>query len=659
MKASALMSAVSLVAATLACGTAMTRADVPPPTPHQVSVDPLVPYPIETPADLARAIREYYTKFEVRIAMRDGVHLFTNYYMPEDRSRTWPVLLVRTPYGLAPYGVDNTPNDDEGRPLRQIAPSPDLVRRGYVFVHQDVRGRMMSEGTFMDVRPQRTTSAGVDESTDAYDTIDWLVKNVPSNNGKVGVWGISYPGFYAAQAAISGHPALRAVSPQAPVTEWYLGDDFHHNGALMVASAFDFDESFGKVRPVPTKKAVWEHEAERSDVYDFFLSMEPISNAFPKGKLPFWDDLLAHPNRDDFWKVRDPRPRYRSVKPAVLTVGGLYDAEDLFGAIETYRAFEKQSPGAQNFVVLGPWSHGGWSRTDGDHLGDVSFGPKTSTFYRERIETPFFERYLRGADVPLPPEAWVFETGTNVWHAWPSFPPPGAHTDTLYFHGGGALSSSAPAPKEADSGQDSFVSDPLKPVPYRGRSSEGIDEDYMTEDQRFAARRPDVLVYQTSVLAESVTLAGPMEARLWVSTTGTDADFVVKVIDVHPVDSRDPTQNPMGIRWAGYQELVRAEVMRGRFRDGFELPKPFVPGAPALVHFTLPDVCHTFRGGHRIMVQVQSTWFPLVDRNPQTFVEPEKATAGDFKSATHTLFRAQDRASSLAVTLFAGHLPRD
>jgi putative CocE/NonD family hydrolase len=651
--------ALSAAAVSLACGTAATHAVAEPQRAATAArPEPLVPYPVDNEADLARAIREYYTKFEVRIPMRDGTRLFTNYYVPRDRGRTWPILLTRTPYGLTPYGVDNMPRADEARLLRGFAPSPELVRLGYVFAHQDVRGRMMSEGTFVDVRPHRASERDIDETTDAYDTIDWLVRNVPSNDGKVGVWGISYPGFYAAQAAISGHPALRAASPQAPVTEWFLGDDFRHNGAFMLAQAFDFYESFGRPRPAPTKRARWEHEAERADAYDFYLALGSVANAAPQGMIPFWDELLAHPNRDAFWKARDPRPFYRDVKPAVLTVGGVYDAQDAFGALETYHSFERQSPGAHNFFVMGPWRHGGWARTDGDHLGDISFGAKTSAFYREKIEVPFFERYLRGMDSPAPPEAWIFETGTNVWRAWPSFPPPGARRDALYFHKSGALSSLPPAAAEDDAGRDSYPSDPAKPVPYRARPSEDIDEDYMSEDQRFAARRPDVLTYETGTLDADVTLAGPLTARLWVATTGSDADFVVKLVDVHPADSRDPEPNPKGIRMAGYQELVRGEVIRGRFRDGFESPKAFVPGEPALVRFAIPDVCHTFRAGHRLMVQVQSSWFPLVDRNPQTFVEVAKAAPGDFRAATHTVFRSKERPSSLEVTVAAGALPR-
>ena len=627
------------------------------------SVDePLVRGPIDSDADVARAIRAHYTKYEHKIPMRDGVHLFTAVYVPKEATRSYPILLTRTPYSVQPYGIDAYPSEKNTRVLRRFAPSSQLIKEGYIFVHQDVRGRMMSEGTFVDVRPHRSSEksekkAAIDESTDAYDTIDWLVKNVPNNTGKVGVWGISYPGFYAAQAAVDAHPALKAVSPQAPVTEWFLGDDFHLNGALFLADAFDFYASFGKPRPEPTKKAEWKSEHEGQDIYDFFLALGPVANAntkYLKDKIAFWNDLMAHPTRDDFWKARDPRPFYRDAKPAIMTVGGWLDGEDLWGALETYRAFERQRPRSENVLVMGPWRHGGWSRTDGDRHGDISFGQKTSHFYREHIELSFFQRHLKGKSGPAAPEAWVFETGTNTWRKEVTWPPADAKPATFFFQDGGKLGATAPVGADGD---DAYPSDPRKPVPYRSRPGDAIDADYMSDDQRFAARRPDVLVYSTGDLDGDVTLAGPIEASLWVSTTGTDADFVVKVIDVWPADAADPEPNPTNVHLAGYQQLIRAEVMRGKFRSSFERPEPFKPNEPALVKFTLPDVCHTFRPGHRIMVQVQSSWFPLVDRNPQTFVDIHKATEADFRPATHRVFRTKDKPSSIKVTLQRGALP--
>ena len=599
-------------------------------------------------AAYAALIRANYTKYDVRIPMRDGKKLYTTFYIPKDRSQTYPILLTRTPYGVKPYGSDHYPNLDEPRTLRNFAPSKAMVRDGFIFVHQDVRGRMMSEGEFVDVRPVQTGKSGVDETTDAYDTVAWLLKNVPAHNGNVGVWGISYPGFYAAQAAISGHPAIKAVSPQAPVTDWFVGDDFHHNGAFFLADAFGFYSSFGKPRKELTRSWEWGFEYDAADGYEFFLRMGPLSNAnalYLKGGIPFWNDLMKHGSLDAFWKARNPRPHYKNVKPAVMTVGGWFDAEDLFGALETYRAFETQSPGAKNTIVMGPWKHGGWSREAGDRHGDLTFGQKTSSFYQEQIELPFFRRHLKGAQGGTPPEALMFETGTNMWHRFPAWPPPGATRATFHFGPGGTLVRTKP--NETDEAFDSYVSDPAKPVPYIGPPTLKIDKNYMTADQRFAATRPDVLVFSTDELTEDVRLAGPLEAQLWVSTTGTDADFIVKIIDVHPVN----TSKGKPTKLSGYQQLVRGEVMRGKFRDSFETPKPFVPGQPTLVRFKLPDVCHSFRAGHRIMVQVQSSWFPLVDRNPQSVTDIYAANASDFKAATHRIHRSASMPSGVTVTL--------
>lgn len=470
---------------TLACGASAAPRPPEPrksgPPPARGADEPLVPGPVETDADLARAIREHYTKYEYRIPMRDGVRLFTVAYVPKDPLHTYPILMMRTPYGVLPYGVDAYPSENNARTLRRFAPSSHIVKEGHIIVHQDVRGRMMSEGTFVDSRPAAAKKGDIDESTDAYDTIDWLVKNVPNNNGKVGVWGISYPGFHAAQSAIDAHPVLKAVSPQAPVTDWFLGDDFHHNGALFLADAFDFHASFGKPRPAPTKKAEWKSEQEGQDIYDFFLGLGPVANAnerYLKGKIGFWNDLMDHPTLDDFWKARDPRPRYRDAKPAVMTVGGWFDAEDLWGTLETYRAFERQNPRNENLLVMGPWRHGGWAREDGDRHGDISFGQKTSLFYREHIELPFFQRHLEGKK-SAPVEAWMFETGTNTCQAFSTWPPAGTKQTTLYFHPHGKLAASAPTTAE---GEDAYISDPSKPVPYRGTPGDKIDPHYMSDD---------------------------------------------------------------------------------------------------------------------------------------------------------------------------------
>jgi uncharacterized protein len=652
---------VLLALGSASCAGAQPAIAAPQKAPAAAADDgPLIHAELKDDADIARAIRENYTKYEYRIPMRDGVKLFTAVYIPKDPSHTYPMLMMRTPYGVMPYGVDTYPGSQNARILRRFAPSALFVREGYIFVHQDVRGKMMSEGTFVDVRPRAAARGQIDESTDAYDTIEWLVHNVPRNNGKVGAWGISYPGFYAAQAAIDAHPALKAVSPQAPVTDWFAGDDFHHNGAFLLADALDFYASFGKPRPGPTTRMVWSFDHDKGDAYDFYLALGPLSNANTKylhDGIPFWNDLMAHGTRDDWWKARDPRPNYQRIKPAMMTVGGWFDAEDLYGALETYKSIEKQSPGGDNTLVMGPWSHGGWARTDGDHLGDVTFGAKTSLFYRENIEFPFFQRHLKGKPAKDPTEAWIFETGTNVWQRYAAWPPKEAHPVTLFLRANGQLAAASPATAEDESGYDAYVSDPARPVPYRAKLSADLDHDYMTDDQRFASRRPDVLVYATGDLGDDVTLAGPIEANLWVSATGTDADFVVKLIDVYPQDLPDPEPNPTGVRLGGYQALVRGEVMRGKFRQSFEKPEAFKPGEPTQVHFALPDTSHTFRAGHRIMIQIQSTWFPLVDRNPQTFTDIYAAKESDFHVATHRVYRTLERPSGVKILVTRGSLP--
>ena len=602
--------------------------------------------PAALPAQGLEYVKAHYTKYEYRIPMRDGVRLFTAVYVPKDDSQTYPILLNRTPYSVAPYGVDQYKDN--------LGPSPLFGKEGYIFAYQDVRGRMMSEGEFVNMRPHNPAKSGpkdVDESSDTYDTIDWLLKHVPGHNGKVGQSGISYPGFYTAAGMVDAHPALRAASPQAPVTDWFVGDDFHHNGALFLPHCFNFMAVFGKPRPEPTKKFGERFEHGTPDGYDFFLRMGPLGNAdyrYLKGSVAFWNDVIKHGTYDDFWKARNLRQHLKDVKPAVLTVGGWFDAENLFGALETFKKVEANRPPAFNHLVMGPWVHGGWSRGEGDALGPVHFNDKTSAYFREQVELPFFEFHLKGKGADKLPKALVFETGTNRWRKYDVWPPARSRSKSLYFHADGKLSFEAPSA----SGEvfDEFGSDPAKPVPYLERVSVNMEKEYMTADQRFASRRPDVLVYQSDVLTEDVTVSGPVGADLRVSTTGTDADWVVKLIDVYPDDwpDADPN-NPAAPKMGGYQQLVRGDVMRGKFRNSYEKPEPFEPGRPARVKFTLADTCHTFRTGHRIMVQVQSSWFPLSDRNPQTFVDIYNAKPDDFKKATHRVYRSGELRSCVTV----------
>ncbi len=591
-------------------------------------------------------IKANYTKYEYEIAMRDGKKLFTSVFVPKDASHPYPILLKRTPYSVGPYGEDSYPTD--------LGPSSTLAKDGFIMVNQDVRGRWMSEGQFMDMRPEKAVKKGpddTDESTDTWDTIDWLVKHVPDNNGRVGLWGISYPGFYAAAGMIDAHPALKAVSPQAPITDWFIGDDFHHNGALYLPHMFRFFYGFGRPRPDPITEAPPLPDATHNpNGYDYFLGLGPLSNIDEKvfkGDVAFWREIVKHPNYDEFWQARNLRPHLKNIKPAVMTVGGWFDAEDLFGALNTYKSVETQSPGAVNMVVMGPWAHGGWSgKNAGDHLGQVRFGAKTAEFFRDQIEAPFFQKYLKDKkDVDLP-EAYMFETGSNQWRKYDAWPPKNAVARRLYLGSGGKLSFDSPAQEKAF---DEYVSDPAKPVPYTGAISPGMTREHMLDDQRFASSRPDVLVYETDALTSDVTVAGPLEPRLFVSTTGSDSDWVVKLVDVYPDTFPDPDPNPSGVRMGGYQQLVRGELMRGRFRHSYEKPEAFTPGKMDTVDYAMPDVCHTFRRGHRIMIQIQSSWFPLADRNPQTFVDIYNAKASDFQKAVERVYRSRSAPSSVEV----------
>lgn len=595
--------------------------------------------------ELSEFIHANYTKSEYLAPMRDGVRLFISVYAPKDTSRRYPIWMTRTPYTVAPYGADNY--------RANLGPSEYFARAGYIFAYCDVRGRGKSEGQFVHVRPfipDKTSSRQTDEATDAYDSIDFLLKTIPNNNGRVGVWGISYPGFYATMAMLSGHPALKAVSPQAPVTEWFLGDDWRHNGALFLAHAFNFLSSFGRPPTGENEIPGPSFDFGTPDGYDFFLRMGPLANAdkeFFHGQIAYWDELISHDTYSDYWKSRDPLPYLKNVHAAVMTVGGWFDAEDAYGALHTAQTMREQDPGAVLVQVEGPWFHGQWNRDSGESLGDVQFHQKTGEYFREHIEFPFFQYFLKGEGDGKFPGAYVFEAGRNEWHTLDRWPPPNATPKTYYFAGGGALSASPPS--AAGDAFDEYVSDPAKPVPHIPYISNQMSAPYMTADQRFAGRRTDVLVYQTPPLAHDVTFAGPLTASLYVSTSGTDSDWVVKLIDVYPGNYPDPDPNPKGVQMGGYEQLVRGEPFRGKFRQSFAHPVPFEPGKPTKVEFQLLDVFQTFRRGHRIMVQVQSSWFPLVDRNPQKFLKIDEAQASDFQKATERVYRSANLPSSLTV----------
>ncbi len=599
-------------------------------------------------------VKAHYTKFEYRIPMRDGKKLFTAVYAPKDSSQAHPILMDRTPYSVAPYGEDQY--------RKHLGPSEEFEKADYIFVYQDVRGRYLSEGEFLEMHPHvdvKKSPQDVDDSTDTYDTIEFLLKRLPNNNGKVDIWGISYPGFYTSASIIDSHPALKAASPQAPMTDLFMSDDAYHGGAFMLAANFGFYTQFKPFAEpaLPPKERV-PFDFGTPDGYEFYLQAGPIANLdklYLKGSNPLFIDQLLHNTYDDYWKARDLSRHMKNIKCAVMVVGGWFDAEDLSGPFKTFHAIAQNNPGTPDALVVGPWVHGGWAGTDGDHLGDVQFAAKTSEFFRANIQFPFFEYYLKGKGSGLP-KAYMFETGTNVWRKYDAWPPAQAQAKTLYFRAGGKLSLEPPAEKE---GFDEYVSDPAHPVPFIDYISDSVPQRYMVDDQRFAARRPDVLVYETDPLTEDMTIAGPLSPRLKVASTGTDSDFVVKLIDVYPSDYPDAETAPGGKRvlgppavyMGGYQQLLRGEPMRAKFRNSWEHPEALTPGKLAEVNFSMPDVNHTFRKGHRIMVQVQSSWFPLADRNPQSFVDIPNAKPGDFQKATEQVFHRKDAASGVEVML--------
>jgi hypothetical protein len=617
-------------------------------------------------------IKTHYAKFEYRIPMRDGVKLFVSVYTPQagafKDAGPYPFLMTRTPYSCGPYGEDKMP--------ARLGPSQELLESGYIFVCGDARGRYQSEGVFQEMNPHiddKKSNKDVDESTDTYDTVEFLLKHVENNNGKVGITGISYPGFYTSASIIDSHPAIKAASPQAPMTNLFFNDDGYHGGAFMLSANHGFYVFFKPQKnPVPLEKTR-ESGLPDIDTYKFYLRAGPTENldkAFQgsnQGSNFLFHDQLMHTTYDDYWKKRDLSRHMKNIHAAVMTVGGWFDAEDLSGPFQTFHAIDEFNPGAVNTLVVGPWTHGGWARTDGDRLGDVTFNSKTSLFYRAKIEYPFFEFYLKGVDkfdnksggAPLP-KAYVFETGSDVWKRYDAWPPKSATAKTLYFRAGGKLSFDAPTEK---TGVDEYVSDPAHPVPFVGYVTDTVPQRYMADDQRFAATRADVLVYETEPLTEDVTIAGPVRPKLKVASSGTDSDFVVKLIDVYPDDYPNPPSDAVGKRivgaapivMGGYEQLVRGEPMRAKFRDSWEKPTALTPGKMVSVNAEMPDVNHTFRAGHRIMVQVQSSWFPLVDRNPQTFVDIPLAKPEQFVKATESVYRRADAASGVEVLVVPQH----
>ena len=583
--------------------------------------------------------RAQYNLKEYHIPMRDGIELFTVVYTPKDTSKKVPILLNRTCYNASKY-TDYGLNG---------YPSKYLLHDGYILVFQDVRGRYMSDGTFDNMRPNipgndPKNKIAIDESSDTWDTIDWMIKNIKGNNGKVGMYGISYPGFYAAAALPDAHPALKASSPQAPIADFFF-DDFHHQGAYLESYSAAF-AVFGYQKEGRTRDSWYKDKIKRfydnpaADGYDFYLRMGPLKNLTKKFHYDnfFWNQIVEHPNYDEFWQKRNLLPHLKNITPAVMTVGGWFDAEDLYGPLNIYKTVEATSPKAKNTIVMGPWDHGGWAREKGKTTHNhIYFGDSIATFYQKEIERKFFAHYLKGEETNPLPEAFMFDTGIKKWKSFDAWPPTDIEPITLYFGENGKLSINEPTNEKT---VFDYISDPKKPVPYTSQT-EGLTftpRRFMSDDQRQASRRPDVLTFESDILSDDKVLAGEILTKLKVSMSGTDADFIVKLIDVYPDDHPNYEHNPENIIMGGYQQLVRSEVFRGRYRNGFEIPEPFVSGKPTEVDFRLQDVLHTFKKGHRIMIQIHSTWFPYIDRNPQKYVDNiYKADAADFIKSTITI----------------------
>ncbi|MFH1572547.1 MAG: CocE/NonD family hydrolase [Acidobacteriota bacterium] len=575
---------------------------------------------------------------EVMIPMRDGVKLHATIYSPKQAAGPLPVLFIRTPYGIA------------GAARNFRIAYGELADDGYIFVFQDIRGRYASEGTFVMQRPvrDRRDPKSIDEATDASDSIAWLLANVPRNNGRVGMLGVSYGGWLTAMAMLEPHPALRAVSPQASPADMWLGDDFHHNGAFRLSYGFEY------AARMETSKEDEIFEFDRYDTFDWYLALGPLSNVnarYLHGKIPTWNDFVAHPDYDEFWKRQTLVPYLTAVRVPTLNVAGWWDQEDFYGPMRIYEVLEQHDDKGMNFLVAGPWNHGGWNRGDANTLGAVDFGSATGKHFREQIQAPWFASLLKDREIQRQPEAWTFEAGGNTWQAWDAWPPKSRTTDRrLYFHADGRLSFEAPT--DSDPGAlDSYISDPARPVPYRHRPIQATYfpagsgwSTWLAEDQRFVDDRPDVLSWETEPLQEDIAIAGRIEARLFASTTGSDCDWVVKLIDVYP------EKMPENWKMAGYQLMVANEVFRGRYRNSFEKPEPIPSNQVVRFAIGLHTQNYRFLKGHRIMVQVQSTWFPVIDRNPQTFVPNIfEARAEDFRSATQRIYRTQEHPSHVMI----------
>ena len=596
------------------------------------------------PAEDASAyVREHYIKSEHMVTMRDGVNLFTIVYEPKDTTATYPIMLFRTPYSIGPYGPEEF--------RAPLGPTHEFDEDGYIYVFQDVRGKFRSEGEFEVIKPLYLDPADSrsDESTDNYDTIEWALNNISNHNGRVGQWGISYPGWQTVMGMVERHPALVASSPQASPSDMFIGDDWHHNGAFRIMYSFSWLAGNARRRDQPTENRPERFDYGTESGYDFFLSVgsaASVDELFFGNEVPAWRDFIEHPNYDEFWQNQNALNYLMDIDHPVLNVAGWFDTEDFYGPMSIYQTIEANNPDNQSTLVVGPWLHGGWRRMDGDFLGCIDFETKTSHYFQNELQFPFFNRHLKDAGNWSAPEAVVFETGRNEWRTYDTWPPTGVEQVHLYLNENGTLTFEAPSLSGMDN-HDTYISDPSNPVPFSAEERTTLGHLWKVEDQRFASERSDVLVYQSDVLEEDLTIAGPILADIFVSTTGTDSDWIVKLIDVYP-DNAPPSEScdvPMG----GFQMHLAGEIMRGRYRNSFEHPEAMVPGEITPIHIDLRDRFHTFKAGHRIMVHVQSSWFPAYDRNPQTYVDIYRARAEDYQPASQTVYRSADYPSKVTV----------
>ena len=593
----------------------------------------------------------HYDRTEMMIPMRDGIRLFTVVLEPKNRSQRYPIILYRTPYSIEAYG-------DSFPPVDKIAPAEEMLEEGYIFVLQDLRGTYKSEGEFEVLRvnnQERSESSAIDESTDNYDTIDWLVNNIENHNGRVGQWGISYSAWTTVQGMIDAHPALKASSPQASPSDMFVGDDWHHNGAFRLTYTFAWLAYAAQERDVPTEKRPEPFSYGTPWGYEFFLHAGPtaaLNKKFFGGRVPYWEELINHPDYDEYWQKRNMLPYLDNITHPVLNVAGWFDAEDFYGPLSIYQEIEKRNSHNQSTLVVGPWRHGGWVREDGSSLGDIQFGSKTSEYFSKTIVSPFFRYHLKGEGGWSPKEAIAFETGGNSWHSFDAWPPQDVSARNIYFREDGKLLFDMPGAGSAQS--DEYVSDPMKPVPFTSEITAGWPgHTWMIEDQRLASTRTDVLTYTTDELEEDISIAGPILVNLFASSTGTDADFFVKLIDVYPGDAKNQNENPEKVSMGGYQMLLGVEVMRAKYRDNFENPSPLVANSVTPISFTIWDKFHTFKKGHRIMVQVHSSWFPAYDRNPQKFMDIYKARSEDYQKATQKIYRSRDHPSHIVLPVLS------